>query len=234
MSDTFDLQSLQQQIETFFQSIDRGAHVFSLRPEKAALLVIDMQRFSCAPSHGTPFPGLGPVVVQINHLVDACHAHQVPVVWVRHSFQASETGDDAGLYPLFHKQPLPEGMYNQGPETDIYHEMRYDAALDHVAFKNRYSAFASENAELPDLLSSLAVEQLWVTGVVTNVCVESTARDAMQHGYEVIMVADAMTSPFALAHAVALQNFRAFFGDVRSAEDIASAVGSKAKRQAVL
>ncbi|MGD9662748.1 MAG: cysteine hydrolase family protein, partial [Porticoccaceae bacterium] len=149
-----------------------------------------------------------------------------PVVWVRHSFQASEAGVDAGLYPLFHKRPLPEGMYNHGPETDIYQEMHYDAALDHVVFKNRYSAFASEDAELPALLKRLAVEQLWVTGVVTNVCVESTARDAMQRGYEVIMVADAMTSPFALAHAVVLQNFRAFFGDVRNVDDIVSAMGT--------
>ncbi len=224
------LEFLEQQIEAFFASIGREAHVFSLRPDKAALLVIDMQQFSCAPRHGAQFPELASVVARINHLVDACHGQNIPVIWVRHSFCANETGDDAGLYPRFHKQPLPKGMFNQGPDTDLYHEMHYHEALDHVVFKNRYSAFASAGAELPALLRRLAVEQLWVAGVVTNVCVESTARDAMQRDYEVVMVADAMTSPFALAHAVTLLNFRVFFGDVRNANDIASAIGNRAKQ----
>jgi ureidoacrylate peracid hydrolase len=226
MKSIFTLKFFEQQIEEFFASFGRPAHVFSLRPEKAALLVIDMQQFSCAPGHGAPFPGLVATVDRINCLVDACHGQQVPVIWVRHSFHASETGDDAGLYPLFHKQPLSRGMFDEGPDTALYHAMHYDAAVDHVVFKNRYSAFASESAELPALLRRLAVEQLWVAGVVTNVCVESTARDAMQHDYEVIMVADAVTSPFALAHAVALLNFRVFFGDVRSADDMISAMGT--------
>lgn len=226
MNSTSTLESLEQQIEAFIASIGRPAHVFSLRPDKAALLVIDMQQFSCAPSHGAPFPGLAATVERINSLVDACHRQRIPVIWVRHSFRTHETGDDAGLYPLFHKQPLPKGMFDEGPDTALHHEMHYDAALDHVVFKNRYSAFASESAELPVLLRRLAVEQLWVAGVVTNVCVETTARDAMQRDYEVIMVADAVTSPFALAHAVVLLNFRVFFGDVRSADDIVSAMGT--------
>ena len=226
MKSTSELESFEQQTEEFLTSLGRPAHVFNLRPENAALLVIDMQQFSCSPGHGAPFPGLAATVDRINRLVDACHGQRVPVIWVRHSFHASEIGDDAGLYPLFHNQPLSRGMFDAGPDTALYHAMHYDAAVDHVVFKNRYSAFASESAELPALLRRLAVEQLWVAGVVTNVCVESTARDAMQHDYEVIMVADAVTSPFALAHAVALLNFRVFFGDVRNADDMISAMGT--------
>jgi len=229
MESTSVLEALQQQIEEFLTSIGRPAQVFSLRPEKAALLVIDMQQFSCAPKHGVQFPGLAATVDRINALVDACHDQGVPVIWVRHSFRVSETGDDAGLYPLFHKQPLSRGMFDAGPDTALYPAMHYDAAVDHVVFKNRYSAFAATNAELPDLLRRLAVEQLWVAGVVTNVCVESTARDAMQRDYEVIMVADAVTSPFALAHAVTLLNFRVFFGDVRNMDEIISAMGIRGK-----
>lgn len=224
MKSSSALDSFEQQIEAYFTSLGRPAHVFSLRPEKAALLVIDMQQFSCAPSHGAPFPGLAATVDRINYLVDACHGQGIAVIWVRHSFHTSATGDDAGLYPLFHKQPLSRGMFDAGPDTALSPAMHYDAAVDHVVFKNRYSAFASESAELSVLLRRLAVEQLWITGVVTNVCVESTARDAMQRDYEVIMVADAVTSPFALAHAVALLNFRVFFGDVRNADDMVSAM----------
>jgi len=229
MESTSVLEALQQQIEAYLASLGRPAQVFSLRPEKAALLVIDMQQFSCAPSHGAPFPGLAATVDRINALVDACHGQGVPVIWVRHSFRVSETGDDAGLYPLFHKQPLPQGMFDEGPDTALYPAMHYDTAMDHVVFKNRYSAFASTSAELPNLLRRLAIEQLWVAGVVTNVCVESTARDAMQRDYEVIMVADAMTSPLSLAHAVTLLNFRVFFGDVRNTEDIIFAMGIRGK-----
>lgn len=226
MEPTSALETMEQQIEASFASIGRGAHVFSLRPEKAALLVIDMQQFACAPSHGAPFPGLAATVDRINRLVDACHGQRIPVIWVRHAFRTGETGDDAGLYPRFHKQPLSRGMFDEGPETALYAAMHYDAEVDHVVFKNRYSAFAATNAELPALLRRLGVEQLWVSGVVTNVCVESTARDAMQHNYEVVIAADAVTSPFALAHAVALLNFRVFFGDVRSADDLEAAMAN--------
>ncbi|GAB6037515.1 cysteine hydrolase [Fundidesulfovibrio butyratiphilus] len=226
MNSTSALESFEQQVQAFFTSLGRPAHVFPLRPEKAALLVIDMQQFSCAPSHGAPFPGLAETVDHMNRLVDACHEQRIPVIWVRHSFHTSETGDDAGLYPCFHKQPLSRGMFDEGPDTALYHAMHYDAAVDYVVFKNRYSAFASTRSELPDLLRRLALEQLWVAGVVTNVCVESTARDAMQRDYEVILVADAVTSPFALAHAVALLNFRVFFGDVRTVDDVVSALGT--------
>lgn len=214
------LEALRAQLDKYRAAIGRGENVFALQPDAAALLVVDMQRFVCAPGDGRRLPGIEQAIDTINALADACRRHGVPVVWLRQSFHTAGDADDAGLYRAFHKAPLPPGMFDHGPETEIFHGMHFDGARDHVVFKNRYSAFAKGSSRLDEALAGLGVRQLWVTGAATNVCVESTARDAMQRDYEVIMVEDGMAAAFELAHQVLLLNFRAFYGDVRRAEDL--------------
>jgi len=214
------LEEMNEQIVDYLNATDRNENIFPLQPEKAALLVVDMQQFVCAPDDGRHLSGVEPVITTINSMADACHSQGVPVIWIRHAFNTNDMGDDTGLYPLFHKKPISPNMFDKGVKTEIVSKMHINETLDHVVFKNRYSAFAKDASNLHDLLQDLAIKQLWVTGVATNVCVESTARDAMQLDYETIMIADAMTSPFELVHQVILQNFRMFYGDVRNTESI--------------
>jgi len=218
MADPFD--ATKTQLDAYFAAIGRDEHAFALRPDVAALLVVDMQRFVCAPGDGRHLPGIDAVISTINRTADACRRHGVPVVWLRHSFNTDGATDDAGLYRAFHKAPLSPGMFDRGPETEIFDGMHFDETRDHVIFKNRYSAFAKDSSDLDEVLAKLGVKQLWIAGVATNVCVESTARDAMQRDYEVVMVEDGMVAAFELIHRALLLNFRAFYGDVRRAEEI--------------
>lgn len=206
---------LEEQVREYLELCERPENLFEIRPREAALIVIDMQNFVCSPEDGRRLEGLDKVIDNINALAERCRDNKIPVIWVRHNFESDETGDNTGLYPLFHRRPVSAGMFNRGADTEIYEGMNFDPALDRVVFKNRYSAFAPGSSCLNDVLKELGAGQLWICGVATNVCVECTARDAMQSDFEVILISDATATSFGLIQKTTLLNFRMFFGDVR-------------------
>jgi ureidoacrylate peracid hydrolase len=191
-----------------------------LSTQKAAFVIIDMQNFSCAPASGVPLPRINEVVLRINRLAGFCREKGIPVIWVRQNSTATGTGDNAGLYPLFHSKSHMESTMNRGAGTEIYPGMHVDHARDHVVFKNRYSAFLSDPPELREKVDSLGRTQLIVAGIAANVCVESTVRDAMQLDYEVVLVSDGTTAADDPLLESTFINTRLFFGDVRTTEDI--------------
>jgi nicotinamidase-related amidase len=218
MNSEFD--KLIEQAREYLALCGRNEHVFSVRPEQAALLVVDMQNFVCSPKDGRTLAGLPGVIDAINRLVTKARERNVPVIWLRQHFDRDENGDNAGLYPALHKKPLSPMMYGNGPDTELYAGMQVDTRSDRIVFKNRYSAFAPGSSNLDEVLRNLKVGQLWICGVATNVCVESTARDAMQRDIETIIIADATATAFELIHKVSLLNFQLFFGDVRTTQEL--------------
>ena len=93
-------------------------------------------------------------------------------------------------------------------------------AGDLVFPKCRYSAFAPGASPLPAWLAARDVRAVLVAGTLTNVCCESTARDAMQHGYETAMIADANAARDRAAHVATLRTFLEFFGDVLTSAQV--------------
>jgi nicotinamidase-related amidase len=168
-------------------------------------------------------PGINTVIDVINRLAGSCRGRDVPVIWIRHSI-SSKGPRNLGLYPLFHDKAHTESVMDRGKETEIFSGMNFDPVRDHIVFKDRYSAFLSDPPELQEKLDSLQRSQLIIAGVAANVCVESTVRDAMQMDYEVVLVSDGVTAPDQTFVDSTLRNTRLFFGDVRSAEEIASAL----------
>jgi ureidoacrylate peracid hydrolase len=82
-------------------------------------------------------------------------------------------------------------------------------------------------------LRSHGIESLLITGTVTNVCCESTARDAMMLDYRVVMVADGNASLTDEEHAASLNNFLCVFGDVMTSDEIIGRlVPAEARRSA--
>src|SRR5262249_44056150 len=90
--------------------------------------------------------------------------------------------------------------------------------------KHRYSPFV--NAPLDSVLRAQKIESLLLTGVTTNVCVESTARDAFMREYRVIVVSDCVATYDLTANEASLQNIRKHFGSVLSSQEIESAWSS--------
>jgi ureidoacrylate peracid hydrolase len=202
----------------------RPENIYILDPRKVALAVIDMQNFSCVPASGCPLPHIAEVITTVNRLADFCREVNIPVIWVCHNFTSTGKSDDAGLYPLFHDKAHMQNTMNHCTGTELHQDMHFSPSSDHLVFKNRYSAFLSNPPELLQKLDSLKRTQLLIAGIAANVCVESTARDAMQLDYEVVLVSDGVTATDDGMLASTLANTRLFFGDVRSAGEIIKAL----------
>lgn len=89
---------------------------------------------------------------------------------------------------------------------------------EHVLRKTTVGAFAS--TAIDSLMRSLRVDQLYMVGVSTNMCVETTAREAADRGYQVTLVEDACGTTFEDLHHGTMRNFQRLFGRVASTEQV--------------
>jgi nicotinamidase-related amidase len=89
---------------------------------------------------------------------------------------------------------------------------------DHIVRKTTIGAFASTGID--HLLRTLGCNALFVTGVSTNMCVETTAREAADRGYDVTIVEDACATTHEDLHHNTMRNFQRLFGKVRSTEEV--------------
>jgi nicotinamidase-related amidase len=94
---------------------------------------------------------------------------------------------------------------------------------DYIVRKTTIGAFASTGMD--HLLRSLDVEHLFMVGVSSNMCVETTAREAADRGYAVTMVEDACATTHSELHEGTMRNFARFFGKVRSTAEVLALLG---------
>lgn len=102
-------------------------------------------------------------------------------------------------------------------EHDILDELQPQPG-EHVLRKTTIGAFASTGID--SLLRALGCEQLYLTGVSTNMCVETTAREAADRGYLVTLVEDACGTTHEDLHHVTMRNFQRLFGRVCSCDQV--------------
>ena len=91
---------------------------------------------------------------------------------------------------------------------------------DLMVQKRRFSAFIQGSSDLHKILQERGIDTLIIAGTLTNVCCESTARDAMMLNYRILMVADANATITEEAHRAALMNILFVFGDVQTTKDV--------------
>lgn len=101
-------------------------------------------------------------------------------------------------------------------EHEILDELK-PLAGEHVLRKTTIGAFASTSID--SLLRALGCEQLYLAGVSTNMCVETTAREAADRGYLVTLVEDACGTTHEDLHQVTMRNFQRLFGRVSSTDE---------------
>jgi ureidoacrylate peracid hydrolase len=97
--------------------------------------------------------------------------------------------------------------------------------------KIKYSAFIAGSSDIDARLKSRGIDTVLIAGTATNVCCESSARDAMMLDYRVIMLSDANATWTDEEHAATLNNFMLFFGDVMTADDAIGRLGRVANRK---
>jgi nicotinamidase-related amidase len=171
--------------------------------EQLGLLVIDMQRCFLEPggfasSLGNDVENLGPVVKYTKELIDGCRAHHVPIIYTREA-QLANLAD----CPLSKRNrgnaSLRIGDRGKGGRvliageeaTDIVPEV-YPHPGDTVINKPGKDAFWG--TDLAGILFNLKISHLIICGVTTEVCVQTTMREANDRGYVCLLVEDATGS----------------------------------------
>jgi nicotinamidase-related amidase len=101
--------------------------------------------------------------------------------------------------------------------TDVIEELD-PASGDVIIDKYGYGAF--HDTPLADTLHGRGIESLIVTGTVTQICVDETAREAFHHGFRTTMVSDAVSSFAPDLHAATLKNFAMKYGWVAPSADV--------------
>jgi ureidoacrylate peracid hydrolase len=188
---------------------------------RSALVVIDMQNYFVAEGFPLEVPVAREIVPNINRLAAAMRDAGGLVVWI----QTTAVG---GLerWGNHHRYTLsPEGARTRLANLDeaaegfkLYPALE-PAPEDPRVKKITYSAFIG-SSELDALLRRHGIETVLIAGTVTNVCCESTARDAMMLDYRVIMVSDANAALTDEEHAATLNSFLVAFGDVLTGDDV--------------
>ncbi|MCW2365800.1 nicotinamidase-related amidase [Sphingobium sp. B7D2B] len=206
-------------------AIERGRYLNSFSaivPKRTALVVIDMQTAFLAPGavFGNPY-GMD-IIPAVNQLAIAMRAAGCPILWTRQSVSdepplamAPWQYDRADPHVQAAMEALTPGHSAHGLHPDMAVETG-DVVLD----KYRYSAFACPAGQLKAQLRERGIEMLVIAGTLTNVCCESTARDAYMRGYKVIAALDAMAAVTDEEHEAALLNLRLNFADVRESTSI--------------
>ena len=188
--------------------------------DKTALLVVDMQNFFV---EGNEL--VASIVPNINRLASGMRARSIPVIWIQ--MNMAEGPGSTSKFPNYHDHfftddqrsihmsGLTEGTHGHAivAELDVRPE---DANVQ----KTRFSALIQGSSDLDEVLKRFGVENIVVTGTLTNICCESTARDGMMIGYRAVMVSDANASRTDEDHVAGLISIYQCFGDVRTTDEV--------------
>lgn len=188
-------------------------HEMRLNVAASALLVVDMQMFFLDPASPTFTCGGVAILPAVQRLIDAFRRAHRPVIFTRHVHHPADL--DAGIMGWWWEGKCLEGS----PESEIHADL---APLpgEKVVLKHRYSAFY--NTDLETVLRCLKVEDIVVSGIMTNMCCESTARDAYYRDYRVFLPADGTGSICEEMHLASLLNLAFGFAYVTTCEAIAA------------
>jgi ureidoacrylate peracid hydrolase len=188
---------------------------------RAALVVVDMQNHFVAEGFPAEIPLSREIVPTINRLARAMRVAGGKVAWVQTTANgALEHWGNRHRYML-----TPERAAERLASLDEAAEgFKLYPALEPLpgdlrVKKIKYSAFIAGSSDIDALLRSHGIETVLIAGTATNVCCESSARDAMMLDYRVIMLSDANAASTDEEHAATLNNFMLFFGDVMTADE---------------
>jgi ureidoacrylate peracid hydrolase len=191
-----------------------------VNPDSAALIVVDVQNDFCHEEGSSAKNARGPgeglqraMIPTLNRLIDEARQAGMPVIFIQttHSPESdSEVWSERRLerehYTCLDGSWGAE-FYGVSPQSG-----------DTIVNKHRYSAFTGTN--LDDLLKSKGVRSVIVTGVVTGICVESTAREAFWRDYYAVIASDCCGASSRAAHEEALDRMARSFAVVARADEI--------------
>ena len=205
----------------------------AIAAERTALVVVDMQNYFVAEHFAHSVPLSRAIVPNINRMAKALRASGGTVIWI----QTTATGA-LQHWGRHHEHMLTEqrmekrlaGLAEGSDGYQIYPKLEVLPADVRVK-KIKYSALIGESSNLLEILRQRGIESVLITGTATNVCCESTARDAMLLDFRVVMISDGNASWTDEEHAATLNSCAVFFGDVMTTDEVTTRLVPAARRK---
>ncbi|MFN0055319.1 MAG: cysteine hydrolase family protein [Planctomycetales bacterium] len=212
---------------------------------RAALVLVDLQNYGCNPQVGVPrmlldqYPRIAEyyvprleqtVIPNARRMLEAFRSASRRVLFTRHGPWLADGRD-----MIKRRRRRDAASVAETRTPTLWHKGTYEhevidalqpAPGELVIDKNTSSAFNSTGIEW--LLRNLELETLVLTGMATDMCVETTARDAADRGFNVILVEDATATFFERHHRAALSGFARVFGQVWNTRQVLSALSKAA------
>lgn len=154
------------------------------------------------------------MIPRLEAFVSRAREARVPVIWIGTEYSEWTTSKSW----LHRGSGRPLRICEPGTWGAEWYEPLHPSESELVVVKHRYSPFI--NTPLDTVLRARGIESVVITGVTTNVCVESTARDAFMRDYSVIAVSDCVASYDPEVHEASLRNIRTHFGAVRTSAEV--------------
>jgi len=197
-------------------------HVYDdVDPAKSALLVVDMQNAFMLPGVAHSLcPMAERIVPNVNRLAQALRETGGTVIWIKTTFTEEALRSWSTYFAMVGPARTAKRIEALTADSEGHRLWRHldVRAADTVVEKNRFSAFIQGSSNLADILRARSLDTVLVTGTVTNVCCESTARDAMMLNFRTIMVTDGNAAMTDEDHAASLIAFYLTFGDIMSTD----------------
>lgn len=198
-------------------------------PRHTALVVVDVQNDFSHPQGAysgraeVDRTAIAEMLPRLAGLIEHARRLGVPTIYTAQIF------DDWTISPVIRERRARRGPNFKGTTrrgewgAEFYEGFEPDPARydEYVVVKHRPSAFIDTDLDL--VLRSRQIKTLVITGIATNVCVESTARDGAMKDYFVVMVDDCCGSDHRHLHDATLETFSRHFGDVARSTDVIAA-----------
>ncbi len=199
-------------------------HMFDkLDPKRTAHIIVDLQNGFMEPGATVELPVARDIVPNVNEICKAVRAAGGVNVFIRYLIDEPTQVNWSSWFTDFASPQRRKAMietfgkdchgFALWPGLDVKPE-------DLIVDKTRFGAFVPGSSQLHEILQARGIDTLIITGTATNVCCESTARDAMQMNYKVIFVADGNAALTDAEHNATLNNMVTLFADVMTTEEL--------------
>lgn len=192
-----------------------------------ALVVVDMQRAFLDKGAPIESPGGRELVPKINELTAICRKLKIPVVFLK-SDRRADLSDSGLMWDMRPGRPDDELEPLQGRKGNEFYPGLIITPDDYIVPKVRYSALIPGSSSLEPLLRGLDRDSFIICGVATDVCVGTTAADAMMLGFKVFVVGDLTATSNEERQRVALEVIDKCFAKVMTFDEVMKELGELA------
>jgi len=179
-------------------------------PQTSALLVIDMQQYFCNPSSHAYFKDSTTILPNIHQLITAYRQQSLPVLFTRYALLQTENPGAIGRW-------WNDVLYDDNKMSSIIDAL-CPLPQESVIRKTQYSAFFK--TDLDKILKDHQVTTIVITGVLTHLCCETTARDAFMRNYDIFFVSDATASDSKPLHSASLATLSDGFATISTTNEV--------------